>query len=64
MLANIFLHYVLNLWFEKRIEPQMAGEVYLVRYADDFLSMAQKKSDACIIEQNFTMEWPNHKKTL
>jgi RNA-directed DNA polymerase len=51
MLANIFLHYVLDLWFEKRIKPQMAGEVYLVRYADDFLIMVQKQSDACIIEQ-------------
>jgi len=51
MLANIFLHYVLDLWFKKRIEPQMAGEVYLVRYADDFLIMTQKESDACIIEQ-------------
>jgi retron-type reverse transcriptase len=35
MLANIFLHYVLDLWFEKRIKPQMVGEVYLIRYADD-----------------------------
>ena len=51
ILANIFLHYVLDLWFEKRIKPQMAGEVYLVRYADDFLIMGQKQSDACIIEQ-------------
>ena len=51
MLANIFLHYVLDLWFKKRIEPQMAGEVYLVRYADDFLIMVQKQSDACMIEQ-------------
>ena len=51
MLANIFLHYVLDLWFEKRIKLQMAGEVYLVRYADDFLIMAQEQSDACMIEQ-------------
>ena len=51
MLANIFLHYVLDLWFEKRIEPQTAGEVYLVRYADDFLIIVQKQSDACVIEQ-------------
>jgi group II intron reverse transcriptase/maturase len=51
MLANIFLHYVLDLWFEKRIKPRMAGEVYLVRYADDFLIMVRKQSDACMIEQ-------------
>ena len=51
ILANIFLHYALDLWFEKRIKPQMAGEVYLVRYADDFLIMVQKQSDARMIEQ-------------
>jgi retron-type reverse transcriptase len=51
MLANIFLHYVLDLWFEKRIKPQMTGEVYLIRYADDFLIMVQRQSDACTIEQ-------------
>jgi group II intron reverse transcriptase/maturase len=51
MLANIFLHYVLDLWFEKRIKPQAAGVVYLVRYADDFLIMTQKESDASMIEQ-------------
>jgi RNA-directed DNA polymerase len=51
MLANIFLHYVLDLWLEKRIKPQMAGEVYLIRYADDFLIMVQKQSDACMVEQ-------------
>ena len=51
MLANIFLHYVLDLWFEKRIKPRMVGQVYLVRYADDFLIMSQKQSDACMIEQ-------------
>ena len=51
MLANIFLHYVLDLWFEKRIKPQMVGQVYLIRYSDDFLIMTQKQSDACMIER-------------
>ena len=51
ILANVFLHYVLDLWFEKRIKPQMAGEAYLVRYADDFLIMVHKQSDARMIEQ-------------
>jgi group II intron reverse transcriptase/maturase len=51
MVANIFLHYVLDLWFEKRIRPQAAGPVYLVRYADDFLIMAERQSDAQAIER-------------
>jgi len=35
MLSNIFLHYVLDLWFEKRIKRQVHGVCLLVRYADD-----------------------------
>lgn len=36
LLANIYLHYVLDLWFEKKIKPQFSGKADLVRYADDF----------------------------
>jgi len=32
MLANIFLHYVLDLWFEKKIKPHIKGQAHLVRY--------------------------------
>ena len=34
-LANVYLHYVLDLWFEKRIKLKLRGEAYLFRYADD-----------------------------
>ena len=37
ILANVYLHYVLDLWFEKCIKKQLYGEAYLVRFADDFL---------------------------
>ncbi|MHC4215770.1 MAG: reverse transcriptase domain-containing protein, partial [Planctomycetota bacterium] len=50
-MANIFLHYVLDLWFDKRIKPQATGAVYLVRYADDFLIMTQRQSDSLTIKQ-------------
>jgi len=53
MLANIFLHYVLDLWFEKKIKPQVAGQAYLVRYADDFICMVQYAGDGQYIEQAF-----------
>jgi RNA-directed DNA polymerase len=46
MLANIFLHYVLDEWFEKEIKPQVTGECHLVRYADDFIVMVQFKDEA------------------
>lgn len=36
LLANIYLHYVLDLWFEKKIKSKLPGKANLVRYADDF----------------------------
>jgi group II intron reverse transcriptase/maturase len=46
MLANIFLHYVLDEWFETEIKPQVTGECHLVRYADDFIILVQFKEEA------------------
>jgi len=46
MPANIFLHYVLDEWFEKNIKPQVNGECHLVRYCDDFIVLVQFKEDA------------------
>ena len=51
ILSNIFLHYVLDLWFEKRIKAQTRGVCYVVRYADDFICMVQYVDDARHIEQ-------------
>jgi retron-type reverse transcriptase len=34
VLSNLYLHFVLDLWFEKKIKPQCRGEAYLVRFAD------------------------------
>jgi RNA-directed DNA polymerase len=51
MLSNIFLHYVLDLWFEKRIKRQVRGVSVLVRYADDFVCMTQQEQDAQNIVQ-------------
>lgn len=46
VLANVYLHYVLDLWFEKGIKPRLKGEGYYVRYADDFLIMFQYENEA------------------
>jgi RNA-directed DNA polymerase len=51
VLSNIFLHYVLDLWFEKKIKLKVRGVCHLVRYADDFLCMVQYADDAQQIEQ-------------
>jgi RNA-directed DNA polymerase len=46
MLSNIFLHEVLDAWFEKEIKPRLRGECHLARYADDFVCMVQYVEDA------------------
>ena len=46
LLSNIYLHYVLDLWFKRRVKRQCRGEAYYFRFADDFLACFQLKSDA------------------
>jgi RNA-directed DNA polymerase len=46
VLSNIYLHYVLDLWFDKVIKPKCEGQAYLCRYADDFLCAFQYKREA------------------
>ncbi len=46
VLANIYLHYALDLWFEKTVKPKMKGRAMLIRYADDFVVAFQFKQDA------------------
>ncbi len=46
ILANIYLHYILDLWLERREKKQMRGYVQLIRYADDFVIGCQNRDDA------------------
>jgi len=46
VLSNIYLHYVLDLWFTKVIKPKSDGQAYLCRYADDFVCAFQYKREA------------------
>lgn len=46
ILANIYLHYVLDLWFEKIVKPHCKGEAYLCRYCDDFVCAFRYKEYA------------------
>lgn len=45
-LANVYLHYVLDLWFAVKVKRESRGEAYLIRYADDFICFFQHKDDA------------------
>jgi RNA-directed DNA polymerase len=46
ILANVYLHYVLDLWFEKRIRKISKGLAYMVRYADDSVFCFEFEEDA------------------
>ena len=46
ILANVYLHYVLDVYFEMKVKPNLKGEAYLVRYADDFVIMFQYEEEA------------------
>jgi len=51
ILANIFLHYVLDVWFEEMVKPKVAGFCEIIRYADDFVCLVQYEQDAKRIEK-------------
>jgi len=46
LLSNVYLHYVLDLWFERRFRKQCRGEAHYFRFADDFLACFQYREDA------------------
>jgi len=46
VLANIYLHYVLDVWFEVRFARGCQGKAHLVRYADDFVACFEEEADA------------------
>ncbi|MGB7539466.1 MAG: group II intron reverse transcriptase/maturase [Anaerolineales bacterium] len=46
LLANIFLHHVLDEWFVKEVKPRMRGRVHRIRFADDFVITCELASDA------------------
>jgi len=46
ILANIYLHYVLDLWFEKRVRKACEGAAYMIRYADDTVFCFENEEEA------------------
>ncbi|MFM2484995.1 reverse transcriptase domain-containing protein, partial [Celerinatantimonas yamalensis] len=60
VLANIYLHYALDVWFEKKVKPAMRGRCMMIRYADDFVCAFQFVRDA----ERFYKVLPKRLKTL
>jgi RNA-directed DNA polymerase len=46
LLANLYLHHVLDVWFEEQVKPRLRGQAYEIRYADDALLCFQYREDA------------------
>lgn len=46
ILANVYLHHVLDVWFEREVKPRLRGRAFLVRYADDFVIVCKQQADA------------------
>ena len=45
ILANIYLHYAPDLWFENEVKPRMRGRATLIRYCDDFIVGFEREDD-------------------
>lgn len=46
LLANVYLHVVLDEWFVQEVQPRLTGRSFLIRYADDFLIVCEREQDA------------------
>lgn len=51
LLSNVYLHYVLDLWFERVVKPRLRGEACMVRYIDDFVLCFQYRADALRVQE-------------
>jgi len=51
MLANIFLHDILDVWFEREVKPRLRGRAKLVRFADDFVIAFEREDDALRVKE-------------
>ena len=51
VLANIYLHYVLDLWFERGVRPKQQGRCRMIRYADDFVACFEYRHEAEAFEK-------------
>jgi len=50
LLANVYLHEVLDVWWERDVQPRLSGRTSLVRYADDFVMVFEREDDARRVE--------------
>ncbi len=64
VLANIYLHHVLDGWFEQEVKPRMKGYCFIVRFADDFVIGCQHEEDARRIMEVLPKRFEKHGLTV
>lgn len=64
LLGNIFLHYVLDRWFEQDVQPRLRGRARLIRYADDFVLLFEREDDARRVAAVLPQRMAKHGLTL
>jgi group II intron reverse transcriptase/maturase len=64
LLANIYLHYVLDEWFEQEVKPRLRGKAAEIRYADDFILCFQYREDAERVRQVLSKRFAKYGLTL
>jgi group II intron reverse transcriptase/maturase len=64
LLANIYLHYVLDAWFEHEVKPRLRGVAAEIRYADDFILCFQYREDAERVLEVLTKRFAKYGLTL
>jgi group II intron reverse transcriptase/maturase len=64
LLANIYLHYVLEEWFEREVKPRLRGTAAEIRYADDFILCFQYREDAERVQRVLAKRFAKYGLTL
>jgi RNA-directed DNA polymerase len=64
LLANIYLHYVLDAWFAQEVQPRLRGRAHLVRYADDFVILFTREEDARRVQAVLSQRFEKYGLTL
>ena len=64
ILSNVYLHEVLDVWFVREIKPQLRGKAELIRFADDFVVVCEKREDAEALLEQVTARFQSYGLTV
>jgi group II intron reverse transcriptase/maturase len=60
LLANVYLHEVLDVWWEREVKPRLRGRAELIRYADDFVMVFETEEDARKVAEVLTKRFEKY----